>query len=275
MLLNVPLYGVDAFTSTAFGGNPAAVCLLDGPAEPRWMQQLAAELGRPTTAFTHLRPDGERQLRWFTPATELPLCGHATLATAHVLHETRPVDSARALTFATAAGKLTVDRRDGLLWLNLAGVGLTAAAAPAPVLAALGVEARHISWLGQNNYEYVAVLDSADRVEQLHPHIGRVSDLPVTRTIATAAGGHGADFTSRVFVPSIGLNEDAVTGSAHATLGPLWARRLGRTQLSAVQASSRRGQLALTVDKHRVHIGGTAVITTRGDLLTLPTNGAT
>ncbi len=111
--MNVPLYGVDAFTSRAFGGNPAAVCLLDGPAEPGWMQQVAAELGQPTTAFTHLRPDGERQLRWFTPATELPLCGHATLATAHVLHKTRRVDPAQALSFATPAGKLTVDRRDG------------------------------------------------------------------------------------------------------------------------------------------------------------------
>lgn len=270
--MTVPLYGVDAFTSTAFGGNPAAVCLLDGPAEPGWMQQVAAELGRPTTAFTHLRPDGGRQLRWFTPATELPLCGHATLATAHVLHETRRAGSARALSFATPAGMLTVDRRDGLLWLNLPAVALTAAPAPLPLLAALGVEARHVTWFGQNGYEYVAVLDSAERVEQLHPHIGRVSELPVTRTIATAAGGDGADFTSRVFVPAIGLDEDAVTGSAHATLGPLWARRLGRTQLSAVQASCRRGQLTLTVDEHRVHIGGTAVITTRGELLTLPIN---
>jgi PhzF family phenazine biosynthesis protein len=264
----IAYYGVDAFTTQPFTGNPAAVCLLEGPMEKTWMQQIAAELAQPTTAFTYLT-GGTRQLRWFTPSAELPLCGQPTLAAAHVLYEIGAAGPDAAVAFATPGGTLEVRRRDGRLWLELPAVALTEAAVPAAALTALNVDAEHVLWFGRSSYEFVLVLDLPDRVEQLRPDFARVRALPVPRTIVTAAGGTDGDhvdFTSRVFVPAVGLDEDAVTGSAHAVLAPLWARRLGRDEFCAVQASTRRGELALLVQDEQVHIGGHAITVTQGQL---------
>jgi PhzF family phenazine biosynthesis protein len=270
----VPVYCVDAFTTRPFGGNPAAVCLLLGPAGETWMQQVAAELAQPTTAFAHVDHDGRWHLRWFTPTAELPLCGHATLATAHVLHETGTASLEQALSFQTSAGVIEVDRHEGRLWLDLPAVALTEAPVPASALGALGLQPEQVCWFGYSDYEYVLILDQIERLERLRPDLTRVRELPVPRTIVTAAGGHDADLTSRVFVPAVGLDEDAATGSAHAVLGPLWAGRLGRDDLRAAQASARGGQLALVVRSGRVHVGGHAVITTRGELLAVPADGS-
>jgi PhzF family phenazine biosynthesis protein len=254
----VALFGVDAFTDRPFGGNPAMVCLLPEPAGEEWMRRAAAELNQPATAFLH-----GRRLRWFTPVAELPLCGHATLAAAHVLYEAGLVPPAGPVVFQTVSGPLRVWRHDGLVWIGFAPVAVREAAAPRAVLEALGVQ--DAIWFGASTGEYVVVLAAPGQVEDVRPDLGRIRRLPVSRVLVTAAGGADADFTSRNFAPALGLDEDQATGSAHAVLGPLWAGRLGRRRLSAVQASARRGRLAVAVEDDRVEVGGHAVTITRGE----------
>lgn len=254
----VALFGVDAFTDRLFGGNPAMVCVLPEPAGGEWMRRVAAELNQPVTAFLH-----DRRLRWFTPAVELPLCGHATLATAHVLYEAGLADPAEPVVFETASGPVRAWRRDGLVWIGFAPVAIQEADAPGAVMEALGLEGA--VWFGCNEDEYVVVLGTPGQVEAVRPDLGRIRRLPVSRVLVTAAGGDGADFTSRNFAPALGLDEDQATGSAHAVLGPLWAGRLGRRRLRALQASPRRGRLAVTVGGHDVHVGGHAITLTRGE----------
>lgn len=260
-------YAVDAFTSQPRHGNPAAVCLLDGPHSTQWMQAVAARLGQPSTAFVHT-DDGRRRLRWFTPTTELPLCGHATIAAAHVLYE-HEVDRNEQLRFDTVAGELRVWNDGDVIWLDLTSVDVDSAAPRRDVLAALGVAVDTVAWFGGNQHDYVVVLDDPRHVEELQPDFPALRALPRRRTIVTAAGGVDADFTSRVFTPQLGVDEDAVTGSAHAVLGPLWARRTGaqpdgggaarECRFRAVQASARRGVLSVVVRGERTHVGGRAV----------------
>jgi PhzF family phenazine biosynthesis protein len=252
------LFGVDAFTDRPFGGNPAIVCLLPEPADDEWMRRVAAELNQPATAFLH-----DRRLRWFTPTVELPLCGHGTLATAHVLYEAGLVAPADPIVFETVSGPLRAWRQDDLVWIGFAPVAVQEACAPGAVMEALGLQGT--IWFGCNKDEYVVVLDTPGQVEAVRPDLGRIRRLPVSRVLVTAAGGVGADFTSRNFAPVLGLDEDQATGSAHAVLGPLWAGRLGRRRLSALQASPRRGRLAVAVEDDRVHVGGHAITITRGE----------
>jgi PhzF family phenazine biosynthesis protein len=254
----VALFGVDAFTDRPFGGNPAMVCLLPEPADDKWMRRAAAELNQPATAFLH-----DRRLRWFTPAAELPLCGHGTLAAAHVLYETGRVAPTDPVVFQTVSGPLRVRRQDGLVWIGFAPVPVQQAAIPGAVLEALNLQGT--TWFGSTQDEYVVVLDTPGEVEAVRPDPGRIRRLPVSRVLVTAAGGDGADFTSRNFAPALGLDEDQATGSAHAVLGPLWAGRLGRRRLSALQASRRRGHLAVAVEDDRVHVGGHAITITQGE----------
>ena len=252
------MFGVDAFTDRPFGGNPAMVLLLPGPAGGEWMQRAAAELNQPATAFLH-----GRRLQWFTPAVELPLCGHGTLAAAHVLYEAGLIAPADPVVFETASGPLRAWRQDGLIWIGFAPVSVQEERAPGAVLEALNLRAA--SWFGRTEDEYVVMLDTPGQVQSVRPDLERIRRLPVSRVLVTAAGGDGADFTSRNFAPALGLDEDQATGSAHAVLGPLWAGRLGRRRLSAIQASSRRGRLAVAVEVDRVHVGGHAVTITRGE----------
>ncbi len=254
----VALFGVDAFTDRPFSGNPAMVCLLPEPADSKWMQRVAAELNQPATAFLH-----DRRLRWFTPTSELPLCGHGTLATAHVLYEAGLVDLADPIVFETISGPLPVWRQDGLIWIGFAPVGLREASAPGDVAAALQLQSA--VWFGRNEDEYVVILRTPGEVEAVRPDLERIRRLLVSRVLVTAAGGDGADFTSRNFAPAVGLDEDQATGSAHAVLGPLWAGRLGRRRFSALQSSPRRGRLAVVVEDDRVHVGGQAITTIRGE----------
>jgi PhzF family phenazine biosynthesis protein len=268
----VTYFGVDAFSAVPFGGNPAVVCLLDtGPEagsgiapDTGWMQRVGAEFNQPATAFLW-RDERGYQLRWFTASTELPLCGHGTLATAHVLYETGRAGVDDVLTFHARADSVTVRRGGGLVWIDLPGAALTEAPAPDPVLAALGLDTAE--WVGQNDFEYVVRVADAAVVEKLTPSTAAILELRVQRVAVTAAGGDGVDFTSRVFPPALGIDEDQVTGSAHAVLGQLWAGWLGRTELTARQASARGGELALVVGEQTVRVGGTALITTRGELL--------
>jgi predicted PhzF superfamily epimerase YddE/YHI9 len=254
----IALFGVDAFTNRPFGGNPAMVCLLPEPAGEEWMQRAAAELNQPATAFLH-----DRLLRWFTPTSELPLCGHGTLATAHVLYQAGLLAPADPIVFETVSGPLRAWRGDGLVWIGFAPVAVREAGVPGAVLVALNLHGA--SWFGCNDDEYVVVLDTPGQVEAVRPDLGRIRRLPVSRVLVTAAGGDDADFTSRNFAPVLGLDEDRAAGSAHAVLGPLWAGRLGHRRLRALQASPRRGRLAVAVEDDRVHVGGHAITIARGE----------
>ncbi|MET8863355.1 PhzF family phenazine biosynthesis protein [Nonomuraea sp. NPDC004580] len=276
------LFTVDAFTGTAFKGNPAAVCLLDSPVTDRWMQSVAAEMNLSETAF--LLGDS---LRWFTPAVEVTLCGHATLATAHVLYSTGAATG--PLEFRTASGTLTVNRRpDNMITMDFPAKEVTSATVPRGLEKALGVTPVRV---GKSQLDLLVEVDSAETVAALTPDIpaltaldarGIIVTAPKTDT-GTAAGtdtkldaepvagpAAGADtepdFVSRFFAPNVGVPEDPVTGSAHCALAPYWADRLGRTSLVGAQLSKRGGIVHVTYTGERVHLAGQAVTVISGTL---------
>jgi PhzF family phenazine biosynthesis protein len=263
---------VDAFTDEPFSGNPAAVCVLDEPADERWMQAVAAEMNLAETAFA-VRPGatgGPYGLRWFTPTKEVPLCGHATLATAHVLFTTGEVTGDR-VRFATASGELGTDRlRDGRLELDLPADPPAAASdpVPEPLLPSLGLDVAAVEAVLVTPTKWFVVVTDRAEVGPLTPDFRRLATIEGFGTIVTAAGdGRPYDCVSRVFAPGAGIDEDPVTGAAHCVVGPYWAARLGRDVLTARQASSRGGQLGLTVRDDRIGIAGHAVTVLRGELL--------
>jgi PhzF family phenazine biosynthesis protein len=261
-----PLFHVDAFTDRAFHGNPAAVCLLDAAGAEDWMQLAGAEMNLAETAFVSPR-EGGYDLRWFTPTCEVDLCGHATLASAHVLWETgrlAPGDIAR---FHTRSGWLTAAQRDGLIELDFPATP----ADPAPAFAGSLAEAVRapVEWAGRSRFDLVARLANADAVRRANPDFARVAVLPCRGVIVTAAGDDGEhDFVSRFFGPQSGIDEDPVTGSAHCALAPYWAGVLGRDTLVGYQASPRGGTVRMQLEGNRVRLGGHAVTILRGELLT-------
>jgi PhzF family phenazine biosynthesis protein len=263
------LYQVDAFTDRAFAGNPAAVCLLDSPADAGWMQSVGREMNLSETAFVHRREDGHLGLRWFTPAIEVELCGHATLAAAHVLWEAGWLQADETARFQTLSGLLTAQRGDGRIELNFPAKPVEEVAdPPRDLLAALGVEARFV---GRSAFDYLVEVDSEEIVRAAAPDHGRLRTLPVRGVIVTARGSSGPyDFVSRFFAPGSGVDEDPVTGSAHCTLAPFWAPRLGKQDFFAWQASARGGELRVRLEGDRVKLGGQAVTVLRGQLLTDP-----
>ncbi|BEP11723.1 PhzF family phenazine biosynthesis protein [Acidothermaceae bacterium B102] len=263
--MTIPLFQVSTFATDFRAGNQAGVVLLEADRDDAWYADVAAYLNLPATAF--LRPtDGGFALRWFSPTRELPLCGHGTLAAAHVLYETGRATPDEVVTMTTAAGGLAVRREGPDCWIELAATALKEAPAPQQVLDALGVAA--CSWFGEGDDDLVVVLDSVEAVLAVAPDAALLRVLPQTRTVVTAAGGDGVDFTSRVFPPSVGVDEDQVTGTAHAALGPYWSDRLGRTRLTARQASQRGGLLELDLARDGVvGIGGRTVTVTAGALL--------
>jgi predicted PhzF superfamily epimerase YddE/YHI9 len=263
-----PLYQVDAFTAAPFAGNPAAVCLLEADQDPAWMQAVAAEMNLSETAF--LRPadePGRYRLRWFTPAVEVELCGHATLASAHVLWSEGLAGTAGELRFDTASGPLAARRDgDGTIWLDFPATPAAPVDPPAGLLEALGGDAR---WVGRCRFDYLVELADEAAVRDLDPDVRRLRALGargviVTAPAGTAAGGY--DFVSRFFAPGAGIDEDPVTGSAHCTLGPYWAGRLGRPELTGFQASARGGLVRVRPAGDRVLLGGQAVTVLRGRL---------
>lgn len=260
-----PIVVVDAFTSVPFAGNPAAVCLLDGPRPADWMQRVAAEMHLSETAFLHPEGDGFR-LRWFTPAAEVALCGHATLASAHVLWEDGVLPPADEARFMTKSGLLTA-RRDGdaILMDFPARIAIPAGDQP-ELLAALGLDAAQ--FVGRNVDDYLVEVADEAAVRGLAPDIARLRRVPVRGVMVTsraAAGGY--DFVSRFFAPAVGVDEDPVTGSAHCCLAPFWADRLGRDALTGYQASARGGVVRVRRRGDRVDLGGQAVTVLRGALL--------
>ncbi len=262
MRKTLPLWQVDAFTDHPFGGNPAAVCLVDRPYDDGWAQSVAAEMNLSETAFV-TRSDQTYGLRWFTPTTEVSLCGHATLATAHALWE----DGADTdeLRFATASGPLTARRAEGLIWLDFPTLPATAtgSAEREELAAAIGVTPR---WVGRSEHDHLVEVRGAAEILALRPDLDRLRALG-TGVIVTARARDGRhDFLSRYFDPAEGIDEDPVTGSAHCVLGPYWAQRLGRDELFGHQASTRGGEVRVRVAGDRTHLGGTAVTVLRGNL---------
>lgn len=255
---------VDAFTSRAFAGNPAAVCVLSAPAEERWMQDVAREMNLSETAFLHRENDGYG-LRWFTPAAEVALCGHATLASAHVLWEERHLPVERQARFHTKSGLLTADRRDDWIELDLPATPATAAPPPSGLIEALGLRPR---WVGRTKFDYLVEADSEDTVRSLKPDLGALERTDARGVVVTSpARTPGYDFVSRFFAPRVGVPEDPVTGSAHCALTPYWSTRLNKTEMTAYQASPRGGVVRVRLTGERVVLGGQAVTVLRGELV--------
>lgn len=263
--MSLEIFQVDAFADRPYVGNPAAVVPLSGPRDEEWMQAVAREMNLSETAFLYSEGDGYR-LRWFTPAIEVELCGHATLATAHVLWETGRLAPDATARFNTASGLLTAERQGE--WIELDFPARAAAAVddpPAGLATALGVEPRFV---GKSRFDYFLEVSTPDEVRSLAPDFMRLRSLPVRGVIVTARGdGAPYDFVSRFFAPGSGIDEDPVTGSAHCTLAPYWAERLGKSEMLAYQASPRGGVVRVRVAGDRVKLGGRAVTVLVGKLL--------
>ena len=256
---------VDAFTSAPFRGNPAAVCVLQATRSDDWMRAVAREMNLSETAFLERRPDGWT-LRWFTPQVEVDLCGHATLASAHVLWEDGLAERAERLRFHTRSGWLEARREPDGIVLDFPAVRAEEAAVPRPLLAALGVAAPVAT--ARNRMDALVQLGTAAEVRALAPDFGALAAVDARGVIVTAPADDGEhDFISRFFAPAVGVNEDPVTGSAHCCLGPWWAERLGRSELRAYQASARGGALSVRVRGERVELVGEAVTVMRGELV--------
>jgi PhzF family phenazine biosynthesis protein len=265
MAATIPIFQVDAFTAEPFRGNPAAVCLLTAEATPAWMQAVAAEMNLSETAFLVRRENGDYSLRWFTPAIEVPLCGHATLASAHVLWEERLVSLHDAITFQSKSGPL-IARREGD-WICLDFPAQPVEPADRPGLSgALGCKPVGVYWNRVN--KVLAELDSEQTVRNLEPDTAALVRAGIDACIVTARARSGeCEFVSRFFAPGVGIDEDPVTGSAHCSLAPFWAERLGKTDLIGHQVSKRGGVVRVRPHGDRVDLLGQAITIFRGQLL--------
>ena len=263
------IFHVDAFTDRPFAGNPAVVCFLDEPHDDEWLQAVATEMNVSDTAFVETRdgdPDGPFGLRWFTPLREIELCGHATLATAHVLWEQG--ETREQLTFETLSGVLTAGRSGTRIELDFPADPPSAGDPPGALVEALGVKP---TWAGPTRFDYLVEVADATTVRTLAPDIAMLRAVPTRGVIVTAQGdgtepGAGADFVSRFFGPAVGIDEDPVTGSAHCALSPFWTERLGRPRLVGYQASARGGYVGVEVKADRVVVSGQAVTVFSGQL---------
>jgi PhzF family phenazine biosynthesis protein len=260
----LPIVHVDAFTSDPFSGNPAAVCVLPAPRDAVWMQHVSREMNLAETAFLSPATDGF-DLRWFTPTVEVDLCGHATLASAHVLWEAGQVASAAPIRFQTRSGLLTAVRRDDWIELDFPVTPEWPAQIPPDLIDALGVRPLYV---GKSRFDYLVELDGADAVLKVQPDFARLRAIRARGVIVTSrSAAPDCDFVSRFFAPASGIDEDPVTGSAHCCLAPFWSRRLDKDRFVARQLSARGGILRVRLDGERVRLSGEAVTVLRGDLL--------
>jgi predicted PhzF superfamily epimerase YddE/YHI9 len=263
-----PLLQIDAFTSTPWRGNPAAVCLLDTPRDDAWLQAVASEMNLSETAFLWRRSDGF-DLRWFTPTTEVPLCGHATLASAHALWDMGELPAGEPARFHTKSGVLRA-RRDGeWIALDFPSMPPSDGGVPAEAIAPLGVDVKACGVSGGRHF--IELARAAD-VRALQPDLRRLARVSPFGTIVTARADDDAyDFVSRFFAPSHGIDEDPVTGAAHCGLGPYWAGRLGKSEVVGFQASARGGTVRVRVagpgiEPGRLELLGQAITVLRGAL---------
>jgi len=258
----VRIYGVDAFTDKPFTGNPAAVVALSGEKPAGWLQALAGEMNLSETAFVLPRNNAEYGLRWFTPTTEVDLCGHATLAAARVLFDRGKV-SGESIVFHTRSGELVASKNGDSVQLDFPRVDPIPARAPDGLLVALGVE--EPVGVAKAGADYLVEADSETGVAGLCPDIARLMSINMRGCIVTARGTE-SDFVSRFFAPAAGINEDPVTGSAHCALGPYWAPKLGKSEFYARQLSLRGGSLRLRLEGNHVILIGRSVIVWEGKI---------
>jgi len=265
--MTTPFFQADAFvTEEPFSGNPAGVCVLPGPKDEAWMQALAREINQAETAFLYPEGDGYR-LRWFTPTLEVPLCGHATLASAHVLWSEGFLEKGKEARFFTKSGLLKATQKGGVIELDFPAKPAAPCEKPQGLEESLGTP---IVGLGHNGTQYLAELSSASAVRAVKPDFKKMEtclDERLHGVIITAASDDPAyDFVSRFFAPLAGVTEDPVTGSAHCALGPFWKDKLGKGRFLAYQASARGGILGVRCEGDRVHLGGQARTVVRGQL---------
>jgi PhzF family phenazine biosynthesis protein len=263
----VPLLQIDAFSRQAFGGNPAAVCLLEHPADAVWMQQVASEMNLAETAFV-VPSDGMFGLRWFTPTVEVGLCGHATLASAHALWETGRVPLASSIAFETKSGILTAQRDGDAVAIELPARPVVPCPTPRRLLGAIGIKPRAVAETtpGVAHGNLLVELGDETEVRMLTPRFDELRQIPAG-VIVTARGDSGKyDFISRYFAAPYGIDEDPVTGSSHCSLAPYWALKLGKSAFTAWQASPRGGELRVTLKGDRVRLAGHAITVLRGEL---------
>jgi len=258
-----PILIIDAFTDRPFGGNPAAVCLLESPTDDAgWMQRVAVEMNLSETAFVAPQPEAY-SLRWFTPATEVELCGHATLASAHALWEEGIAAPQDPIRFDTLSGRLEARLTAGAVQLDFPDEAAGEIEQPAELDAILKTPIR---WVGNNRFDLLVEVEDETAVRSVQPDLSLLRRLDYRGMLVTARGSGEFDFVSRCFFPASGVDEDPVTGSAHCCLGPYWAQKLGRSRLRGYQASARGGVVVVECVGGRVLLEGGAVTVVRGEL---------
>ncbi|MDJ0897840.1 MAG: PhzF family phenazine biosynthesis protein [Xenococcus sp. MO_188.B8] len=256
---------VDAFTNTPFQGNPAAVCVLETPQSTEWMQLIAREMNLSETAFI-LKQESDFNLRWFTPTTEVPLCGHATLASAHVLWTEGYLPPEEVINFQTLSGLLKARLQGDWIELDFPANPSEVTTPPTELVTALGV---NIKTIVQNSLGYLVEVESASIVRDLQPNFSLLKTLSVPGVIVTSVGESNSeyDFVSRFFAPELGVDEDPVTGAAHCCLAPFWRNKLQQDEFMAYQASARGGVVKVKYDGgERVFLQGQAVTVMKGEL---------
>jgi PhzF family phenazine biosynthesis protein len=259
------IHQVDAFSDRPFSGNPAGVCILESAAEETWMQSVAGEMNVAETAFLVRRDDGAFDLRWFTPTVEVDLCGHATLASAHVLWDERVLPADERARFHTKSGVLTAWRDADTIRMDFPSEPAAPSVPPAALIEALQVP---FVFAGKNRMDWLVDVADEATVLALRPDLRGLTQVGGRGVIATARSATpGRDFVSRFFAPAAGVDEDPVTGSAHCALAPYWAEKLGKDALVGYQASPRGGTVFCTVKGDRVVLGGHAVTVLRAKLL--------
>lgn len=275
---SIPLYLVDAFTSEPFRGNQAAVCLLSEPRSDAWLQKVAAEMNLAETAFVIPETGDKLRIRWLTPTVEVDLCGHATLAAAHILQELHsagqlPKSMAAARigglwNFESRSGRLTAEPTSSGIILDFPALSTTPATIPDGLPESLGIRKTEIEFCGQTRFDLLIRLPTAAAVRRLQPNFPALAALPVRGVIVTALGDSADhDFLSRFFAPASGVPEDPVTGSAHCALAVYWAPQFGRSTLFGFQASRRGGHVKMELQQDRVRLCGKAVTVSRGALV--------
>ncbi len=257
--MNIPIYQVDAFSDRLFGGNPAAVCPLEEWLEPELMQNIAAENNLSETAF-FVKKERIFELRWFTPVIEVDLCGHATLAAAHVIFNHLDYAGEKVV-FSSLSGELKVSRADDRLTLDFPSTPPSAVDAPEELIQGLSMKPKEV----HKSRDYLALFESEADILSIEPNFNTLKKADCLGIIVTAEG-EKCDFVSRFFAPAAGIDEDPVTGSAHTTLIPFWAKKLGKNMLHASQLSKRRGELFCELSGDRVMIGGHAVTYFKGEI---------
>ncbi|MEL7315132.1 MAG: PhzF family phenazine biosynthesis protein [Cyanobacteria bacterium J06559_3] len=268
----VNILQIDAFTDRPFGGNPAAVCILPSAADEGWMQFVAAEMNLSETAFLYPIEDGYH-LRWFTPEAEVDLCGHATLASAHALWRQGYLAPTQEARFQTRSGLLTATQTDGWITLNFPGHPVQPVAATSELLKSLrGLQPAYVGRNGDTpGSNFLVEVESEAYVRSLQPDFPIMKTLPVMGVIVTAPSDDPTfDFVSRYFVPSVGIDEDPVTGYAHCSLAPYWQSKLGKSSFLAKQISARGGILKVQCEGDRVLISGQAVTVMQGTIFSTP-----